>query len=94
MLPPDRENRTFLKYIGHTIKSIIKNPYDENMLSKYVDTTIEAMFYEFDRLELNSRKFTTFEEVLFYLDSVFCGTQRIFKRKYDSIPVINKIKFV
>ena len=85
ILPPDKENQSVFNYIGYALR--IKNPYDSSMLAKYVDTTIEAMFYELDYSESDTTKFVTFEEVLYYLNDIYSATNRTFKRKYESVQV-------
>ena len=85
MLPPDKNNKSIFSFFTDTyksIKSLVKNPYDESMLSKYCKITIEAMFYELIYLENDQRKFVTFIEIYAYLEKIYATIISHFKKGY------------
>ena len=93
MLPPDKENKSifsFIKSMYKSLKSLVKNPYDESMLKTYCSLTVEAMFYELIYLKKDETRFNSFHEVYTYLKTIYTSIIAHFKKGYYK-PVINEV---
>ena len=88
MLPPDKENKSVFTFftesnIYQSIKSLVKNPYDEKMLKKYCSSTIEAMFYELIHVKNSERQFLDHQRALKYIHNIHISVTECFKNVYS-----------
>ena len=71
MLPPDSENKSVFGKMIDIVKSFVSNPFSNEMLTGYMNHTIDAMFYELDIKELVEIRFKSFNDFFSYLSSVY-----------------------
>ncbi len=88
MLPPDKENKSIFSILTdskvyQSIKGLVKNPYDESMLKKYCNLTIEAMFFE-TYLESRDRNFNEHPIVLKYIRNIYNSIKQHFRNAFTS----------
>ena len=88
MLPPDKENNSIFSFLTdskvyQSIKGLVKNPYDDSMLKKYCNLTIEAMFFE-TYLESRDRNFNEHHSVLKYIQNIHNSINRHFRSAFTS----------